>query len=134
MRDMGRMIMWFSRGGRDEHARDRSSRRRLRRYARGDGLLYPRARLPPGACAARTYEQDRWQPPYDTLRHYFFDMGNDSLFAVFEYPRGLPRQQRDHVGGLQHVAFHVPAERFDAMVEHVRSCGIRVVGPVPLGG
>jgi catechol 2,3-dioxygenase-like lactoylglutathione lyase family enzyme len=80
------------------------------------------------------YEQDRWQPPYDNLRHYFFDMGNDSLFAVFEYPKGLPRQQRDHVGGMQHVAFHVPAERFDAMVEHVRCCGIRVVGPVPLGG
>src|SRR6185312_2766826 len=38
------------------------------------------------------YEQDRWQPPYDNLRHYFFDMGNDSLFAVFEYPKGLPRQ------------------------------------------
>jgi hypothetical protein len=53
---------------------------------------------------------------------------------VFEYPKGLPRQVRDHVGGMQHVAFHVPAERFDAMVEHVKSCGVRVVGPVPLGG
>ena len=80
------------------------------------------------------YEQDRWQPPHDNLRHYFFDMGNDSLFAVFEYPKGLPRQQRDHIGGMQHVAFHVPSERFDDMVAHVRSCGIHVVGPVPLGG
>jgi len=80
------------------------------------------------------YEQDRWQPPYDNLRHYFFDMGNDSLFAVFEYPKGLPRQQRDHIGGMQHVAFHVPSERFDDMVAHVRSCGIHVVGPVALGG
>ena len=80
------------------------------------------------------YEQDRWQPPYDTLRHYFFDMGNDSLFAIFEYPRGLPRQNRDHVGGMQHVAFHVEPERFDRLVEHVRSCAIEVRGPVPLGG
>ena len=80
------------------------------------------------------YEQDRWQPPYDQLRHYFFDMGNDSLFAIFEYPKGLPRQNRDHVGGMQHVAFHVPFERFDAMLEHVKSCGVEVVGPVPLGG
>jgi catechol 2,3-dioxygenase-like lactoylglutathione lyase family enzyme len=80
------------------------------------------------------YEQDRWQPPYDNLRHYFFDMGNDSLFAVFEYPKGLPRQVRDHVGGMQHVAFHVPPEKFDALVEHVKACGLEVRGPVPLGG
>ena len=80
------------------------------------------------------FEADRWQPPYDNLRHYFFDMGNDSLFAVFEYPKGLPRQVRDHVGGMQHVAFHVPPEEFDAMVAHVRSCGVHVIGPVPLGG
>ena len=80
------------------------------------------------------YEADRWQPPYDNLRHYFFDMGNDSLFAVFEYPKGLPRQVRDHVGGMQHVAFHVPPERFDALVAHVKGCGVEVRGPVPLGG
>ncbi len=80
------------------------------------------------------YEQDRGQPPYDDLRHYFFNMGNDSLFAVFEYPKGLPKQNRDHVGGMQHVAFHVPEDRFDAMIEHVKSCGVTVIGPVPLGG
>jgi len=80
------------------------------------------------------YEQNRWQPPYDNLRHYFFDMGNDSLFAVFEYPKGLPRQVRDHVGGMQHVAFHVPPEKFDGMVARVRTCGVHVVGPVSLGG
>ena len=80
------------------------------------------------------FEQDRWQPPYDNLRHYFFNMGNDSLFAVFEYPKGLPRQNRDHVGGMQHVAFHVPCEKFDAMIERVKSCGVNVVGPVSLGG
>jgi catechol 2,3-dioxygenase-like lactoylglutathione lyase family enzyme len=80
------------------------------------------------------YEQDRWQPPYDNLRHYFFDMGNDSLFAVFEYPKGLPQQVRDHIGGMQHVAFHVPPEQFDALVEHVKACGVEVRGPVSLGG
>ncbi len=80
------------------------------------------------------YEQDRWQPPYDNLRHYFFDMGNDSLFAIFEYPKGLPRQHRDHVGGMQHVAFHVPAEKFDAVIARVKACGVHVIGPVPLGG
>jgi catechol 2,3-dioxygenase-like lactoylglutathione lyase family enzyme len=80
------------------------------------------------------FERDRGQPPYDNLRHYFFDMGNDSLLAFFEYPTGLARQNRDLPGGMQHIAFHVPRERFDRMVEHVKSCGVTVVGPVPLGG
>jgi hypothetical protein len=61
-------------------------------------------------------------------------MGNDTLLAFFEYPKGLERQDRDRPGGMQHVAFHVPRERFDAMVAHVKSCGVPVIGPVPLGG
>jgi catechol 2,3-dioxygenase-like lactoylglutathione lyase family enzyme len=79
------------------------------------------------------YERDRGQPPYDNLRHYFFDMGNDSLLAFFEYPKGLPRQERDRPGGMQHLAFHVPRARFDAMVAHIRSCDVEVIGPVVLG-
>lgn len=79
------------------------------------------------------YEQDRGQPPYENLRHYFFDMGNDSLLAFFEYPQGLARQNRDLPGGMQHIAFHLPRDRFDRAVEHVKSCGISVIGPVPLG-
>ena len=35
---------------------------------------------------------------------------------------------------MQHVAFHVPYERFDRMIAHVKSCGVDVIGPVPLGG
>jgi glyoxylase I family protein len=80
------------------------------------------------------FERDRGQPPYDNLRHYFFDMGNDSLLAFFEYPKGLARSNRDLPGGMQHVAFHVPMERFDAVVERVRSHGVNVIGPVSLGG
>ena len=80
------------------------------------------------------YERDRGQPPYENLRHYFFNMGNDTLLAFFEYPKGLARSNRDLPGGMQHVAFHVRADRFDAMIEHVKSCGVNVIGPVPLGG
>jgi catechol 2,3-dioxygenase-like lactoylglutathione lyase family enzyme len=79
------------------------------------------------------YAADRGQPPYDQLRHYFFDMGNDSLFAVFEYPQGLPRQNRDHVGGMQHVAFHVPWGRFDEVRGHIRDCGVEITEPIDLG-
>ena len=80
------------------------------------------------------FERDRGQPPYDNLRHYFFNMGNDELLAFFEYPKGLARQNRDLPGGMQHIAFHVPQARFDAVIDHVKSCGINVIGPVPLGG
>ena len=34
---------------------------------------------------------------------------------------------------MQHIAFHLPRERFERMVEHVRSCGVSVIGPVSLG-
>ena len=80
------------------------------------------------------FERNRGQPPYEDLRHYFFDMGNDTLLAFFEYPKGLPRANRDLPGGMQHIAFHLPKKDFDAMVAHVRSCGVDVIGPVPLGG
>jgi catechol 2,3-dioxygenase-like lactoylglutathione lyase family enzyme len=80
------------------------------------------------------FERDRGQPPYDNLRHYFFDMGNDTLLAFFEYPKGLARANRDVPGGMQHLAFHLPQDSFDALVAHVRSCGIPVIGPVRLGG
>jgi catechol 2,3-dioxygenase-like lactoylglutathione lyase family enzyme len=80
------------------------------------------------------FEQDRGQPPYDNLRHYFFDMGHDQLLAFFEYPKGLGKQDRDRPGGMQHVAFHVTPEKFDTLVEHVRSCDVNVIGPVALGG
>ena len=79
------------------------------------------------------YEKDRGQPPYENLRHYFFNMGNDELLAFFEYPKDVPRANRDHLGGMQHLAFHLPRDRFDEMVEHVKSCDVNVIGPVSLG-
>ncbi len=80
------------------------------------------------------FERDRGQPPYENLRHYFFNMGHDQLLAFFEYPPGLERQNRDRPGGMQHVAFYVSPDRFDALVEHVKSSGVNVIGPMALGG
>ena len=79
------------------------------------------------------YAPDRGQPPYDQLRHYFFDMGNDSLFAVFEYPKGVPKTDRDHIGGMQHVAFHAPHRRFGEIRAHVRDSGVEITEPIDLG-
>ena len=65
------------------------------------------------------FERNRGQPPYENLRHYFFNMGNDSFLAFFEYPKGLDKSDRDLPGGMQHVAFHVPKDRFDDLCAHV---------------
>ena len=88
-------------------------------------------KVPPGLG---TGPGNRGNPPYEHIRHYFFDMGNDSLLAIFEYPKGLPKQHRDHVGGMQHIAFHVPPGKFDALIGRVKSCRVEVIGPVSLGG
>ncbi len=79
------------------------------------------------------FAPDRGQPPYENLRHYFFNMGGDQLLAFFEYPKDVEWANRDHLGGMQHVAFNVKREELDGLVEHVRSCGVEVAGPFSLG-
>ncbi len=80
------------------------------------------------------FEADRGQPPYENLRHYFFNMGNDTFLAFFEYPKDLERSNRDLPGGMQHLAFHVPKADFDDLCAHVKSCGVDLIGPMHLGG
>lgn len=48
--------------------------------------------------------------------------------------QGLERQNRDLPGGMQHVAFYVPPEKFDALIENVKAQDVNVIGPVALGG
>ena len=51
---------------------------------------------------------NRGNPPYEDIRHYFFDMGNDSLIAFFEIPKGKePKGNRNAIGAMQHCAFVV---------------------------
>src|SRR5260221_13525140 len=42
-------------------------------------------KVPPGLGTGKA---NRGNPPYESIRHYFFDMGNDSLLAFFEIPKG----------------------------------------------
>jgi catechol 2,3-dioxygenase-like lactoylglutathione lyase family enzyme len=60
-------------------------------------------RVPPGVG---TGEGNRGNPPFENLRHYFFDMGNDSTLAFFELPAGTqPAGDRNANATMQHVAF-----------------------------
>jgi len=80
------------------------------------------------------YAPDRGQPPYDNCRHYFFDMGNGSLLAFFEYPSDAPAGNRDALGGMQHVAFKADRVNFERAQEQLRACAVPFVGPYHLGG
>jgi catechol 2,3-dioxygenase-like lactoylglutathione lyase family enzyme len=78
-----------------------------------------------------TGSSNRGNPPFENIRHYFFDMGNDSLLAFFEIPKGAkPRTDRDAIGGLQHVSFVVkPEAKFEALKKRLAENGIEYRGP-----
>ena len=79
-----------------------------------------------------TGPENRGNPPYENLRHYFFDMGNDSLLAFFEIPKGKePQSNRNAIGGMQHVAFVVTQERFNDIERRLEDHGIRHSGVIP---
>jgi len=75
--------------------------------------------------------RNRGNPPYEDLRHYFFDMGNDSLLAFFEIPKGKePAGNRNAIGAMQHCAFVVTPERFDDIQARLKRAGVPYQGPV----
>jgi hypothetical protein len=86
-------------------------------------------KVPPGLG---TGTQNRGNPPYEAIRHYFFDMGNDSLLAFFEIPKGAePRGNRNAIGAMQHCAFVVTPQRFRDIEERVKRAGLEYFGPIP---
>ena len=87
-------------------------------------------KVPPGLGAG---PGNRGNPPFEEIRHYFFDMGNDSLLAFFEIPKGeKPPTDRDAVGGMQHCAFAVTPAQFEALQARLRAGGRRYDGPVDI--
>jgi catechol 2,3-dioxygenase-like lactoylglutathione lyase family enzyme len=79
-----------------------------------------------------TGPNNRGNPPYEAIRHYFFDMGNDSLLAFFEIPKGEePAANRNAIGGMQHVAFVVTEKRFFEIEQRLKDKSIEYNGPTP---
>lgn len=87
-------------------------------------------RVPPGVG---TGPGNRGNPPFEEVRHYFFDMGNDSLLAFFEIPKGAKNQtDRDDIGGMQHCAFAVTVERFKDIERRLCRHKIDYQGPIDI--
>jgi catechol 2,3-dioxygenase-like lactoylglutathione lyase family enzyme len=86
-------------------------------------------KVPPGLG---TGPGNRGNPPYEEIRHYFFDMGNDSLLAFFEIPKGKqPQGNRNAIGNMQHCAFVVTPERFAEVERRLKQHDIPYIGPIP---
>lgn len=88
-------------------------------------------KVPPGLG---TGPANRGNPPFENLRHYFFDAGADSLLAFFEMPKGAkPKGDRDAIAAMQHVSFAVSTERFNEVLERLRARAIPMLGPIDVG-
>ncbi len=73
----------------------------------------------------------RGNPPFENLRHYFFDAGGDMLLAFFEMPKGAKQKgDRDALAAMQHCSFAVTEERFKEMVQKLKDTGVPVTGPI----
>ena len=80
-------------------------------------------RVPPGIS--------RGNPPFDQIRHYFFDMGNDNMLAFFELPKGAKEQSdRDGVAAMQHVSFSITPLEAERLLERLDAAGIERAGPL----
>lgn len=88
-------------------------------------------KVPPGLG---TGPANRGNPPFENLRHYFFDCGGDSLLAFFEMPKGAKSKgDRDAIAAMQHVSFAVATRRFQDILERLKKADVPVLGPINVG-
>ncbi len=87
-------------------------------------------KVPPGVGVG---PGNRGNPPYEEVRHYFFDMGNDSLLAFFEIPKGAePVSKRDAIGGMQHCAFTVTPSQLEVLIGRLKTNKVAFDGPIDI--
>ena len=101
-------------------------------YTRVLGMpLVHALKVPPGVGVG---PGNRGNPPFENLRHYFFDAGSDTLVAFFEMPKGAKQPgDRDALAAMQHCSFTLTEERFSGMIERLKNAGVAIIGPVMVG-
>ena len=88
-------------------------------------------RVPPGVGVG---PGNRGNPPFENLRHYFFDAGGDTLLAFFELPADeVGTGDRNAIAAMQHVSFTTTKSQFDAMQARLKDHGLSFLGPVCVG-
>ena len=66
---------------------------------------------------------------YAGSSHFFFDVGNRTLLGFFDFPGHDHPDFQETIGGVQHIALSVSAERFAAAKERFDAAGIEYLGP-----
>jgi catechol 2,3-dioxygenase-like lactoylglutathione lyase family enzyme len=85
-------------------------------------------KVPPGVGIG---PGNRGNPPFEEIRHYFFDMGRDGLLAFFEIPKGAkPHGDRDAIAMMQHVSFAVSPASQARIRERLEAAGVAYQGPI----
>ena len=78
---------------------------------------------------------NRGNPPFENVRHYFFDMGNDESLAFFEIPKGTKeRGDRNAIGAMQHVSFTTSKQSFEEIRRRLEARGQPYLGPIDILG
>jgi glyoxylase I family protein len=66
---------------------------------------------------------------YPGSSHFFFDVGNRTLLGFFDFP-GLGLEPAvEAIGSVQHIAIHVPRDRWERLRERLDEEGVEYVGP-----
>jgi catechol 2,3-dioxygenase-like lactoylglutathione lyase family enzyme len=87
-------------------------------------------KVPPGLG---TGPGNRGNPPFEEIRHYFFDMGRDGLLAFFEMPKGKKQQgDRNALGAMQHVSFAVSPESQARIRSRLDAAKVPYDGPLEI--
>src|SRR5689334_15097068 len=87
-------------------------------------------KVPPGLG---TGPGNRGNPPFEEIRHYFFDMGRDGLLAFFEMPKGKKqRGDRNALGAMQHVSFAVSPESQKRICAQLKAANVPFDGPMEI--
>jgi catechol 2,3-dioxygenase-like lactoylglutathione lyase family enzyme len=87
-------------------------------------------KVPPGLG---TGPGNRGNPPFEEIRHYFFDMGRDGLLAFFEMPKGAKQPgDRNALGAMQHVSFAVSPQSQARICERLKAQGVPFDGPLEI--
>jgi catechol 2,3-dioxygenase-like lactoylglutathione lyase family enzyme len=88
-------------------------------------------KVPPGVGVG---PGNRGNPPFENLRHYFFDAGGDTMVAFFEMPKGAKQKgDRDALAAMQHCSFTVTEAKFHEMIARLKAADVALIGPVGVG-
>ena len=101
-------------------------------YTRVMGMpLIHALKVPPGVGAGPL---NRGNPPFENLRHYFFDAGGDAMVAFFELPKGeTGTADRNSVAAMQHCSFTTTKAQFDVLLARLKAHDVPVIGPISVG-